>query len=120
MGSIVLDGVDLKDTPPEQRPIHTVFQSYALFPHMTVAQNVAFPLKMAGKSEADVKAMVKATLDLVQALRKVDQLPARAVGRPEAAGGARARRSSTVRASCCSTSRSARSTPSCASSSRSS
>ena len=47
-GSIVLDGVDLKDTPPEKRPIHTVFQSYALFPHMTVVDNVAFPLKMAG------------------------------------------------------------------------
>jgi spermidine/putrescine transport system ATP-binding protein len=45
-GSILLDGVDLKDTPPENRPVHTVFQSYALFPHMTVAQNVAFPLRM--------------------------------------------------------------------------
>src|SRR5664279_3615311 len=41
-GRIILDGVDLKDTPPERRPIHTVFQSYALFPHMSVVDNVAF------------------------------------------------------------------------------
>ena len=50
-GSILLDGVDLTGTPPEKRPVHTVFQSYALFPHMTVAQNIAFPLKMAGKPD---------------------------------------------------------------------
>ena len=49
-GAILLDGKDLADTAPEKRPIHTVFQSYALFPHMTVAQNIAFPLRMAGKS----------------------------------------------------------------------
>src|SRR5574341_1892405 len=48
-GAILLDGHDLAGTPPEKRPVHTVFQSYALFPHMTVAQNVAFPLRMAGK-----------------------------------------------------------------------
>jgi spermidine/putrescine transport system ATP-binding protein len=46
-GCILLDGRDLADTPPERRPVHTVFQSYALFPHMTVAENVAFPLRMA-------------------------------------------------------------------------
>ena len=65
-GAIVLDGVDLKDTPPEQRPIHTVFQSYALFPHMTVAQNIAFPLKMAGKSDADIATRVKAAIEQVK------------------------------------------------------
>ena len=43
-GSIWLDGKDLANKPPEQRPVHTVFQSYALFPHMSVARNVAFPL----------------------------------------------------------------------------
>src|SRR5262245_43343564 len=74
-GSIALDGVDLKDTPPERRPIHTVFQSYALFPHMTVAQNVAFPLKMAGKGEADVKRMVDATLALVKLGEKSSSFP---------------------------------------------
>ena len=46
-GRIVLDGEDLAGTPPEARPVRTVFQSYALFPHMTVEGNIAFPLKMA-------------------------------------------------------------------------
>jgi len=47
-GRIVLDGRDLADRPPEARPVRTVFQSYALFPHMTVEGNIAFPLHMSG------------------------------------------------------------------------
>jgi spermidine/putrescine transport system ATP-binding protein len=46
-GTILLNGTDLADRPPEDRPVRTVFQSYALFPHMTVEGNVAFPLRMA-------------------------------------------------------------------------
>ena len=65
-GSIVLDGVDLKDTPAERRPIHTVFQSYALFPHMTVEQNVAFPLRMAGKDDATIRSTTRAALEQVK------------------------------------------------------
>jgi spermidine/putrescine transport system ATP-binding protein len=61
-GRILLDGRDLADTPPEKRPLHTVFQSYALFPHLSVAQNVAFPLRMAGKDAATVKAQVREAL----------------------------------------------------------
>ena len=64
-GAIPLDGKDLADTPPEKRPLHTVFQSYALFPHITVAGNIAFPLKMAGKSADKIAAKVKETLALV-------------------------------------------------------
>jgi spermidine/putrescine transport system ATP-binding protein len=74
-GSILLDGVDLRDTPPEKRPIHTVFQSYALFPHMTVAQNIAFPLKMAGKDDADVRAKLDATLAQVKLVEKASSFP---------------------------------------------
>ncbi len=74
-GSIVLDGVDLKDTPAEKRPIHTVFQSYALFPHMTVAQNIAFPLKMAGKDESEIHAKVAAALDQVKLSEKAGSYP---------------------------------------------
>jgi spermidine/putrescine transport system ATP-binding protein len=74
-GAIVLDGVDLKDTPPEERPIHTVFQSYALFPHMTVAQNIAFPLKMAGKSEADIAKGVAAAVAQVKLNGKEASFP---------------------------------------------
>jgi spermidine/putrescine transport system ATP-binding protein len=65
-GAIVLDGVDLKDTPAEKRPIHTVFQSYALFPHMTVAQNIAFPLRMAGKADREVADHVTAAIEQVK------------------------------------------------------
>lgn len=64
-GRILLDGKDLADTPAERRPIHTVFQSYALFPHLTVAQNVAFPLQMAGRSTAEIKARTAEALDQV-------------------------------------------------------
>ncbi len=74
-GAIVLDGVDLKDTPPEKRPIHTVFQSYALFPHMTVAQNVAFPLRMAGKSDDAVRTAVKAAIEQVKLGGKEQSFP---------------------------------------------
>jgi len=58
-GRILLDGRDFGDTPPERRPIHTVFQSYALFPHMTVAQNIAFPLKLAGKRPDEIEPKLK-------------------------------------------------------------
>jgi len=64
-GALLLDGTDMADTPPEKRPIHTVFQSYALFPHMTVAQNIAFPLRMAGNTPDEIAAKVKDTLALV-------------------------------------------------------
>jgi spermidine/putrescine transport system ATP-binding protein len=75
LGSIVLDGKDLKDTPPEKRPIHTVFQSYALFPHMTVQQNVAFPVKMAGADDDEIRAKTKATLELVKLDAKAASFP---------------------------------------------
>ncbi|GAB2881127.1 ABC transporter ATP-binding protein [Uliginosibacterium flavum] len=61
-GSLWLDGAPLAGIPPERRPVHTVFQSYALFPHMTVAQNVAFPLRMAGAMPDELRERVRATL----------------------------------------------------------
>ena len=62
-GSIWLDGKDMTGVPPEKRNVHTVFQSYALFPHMTVADNVGFPLKMAGTDPAEIKARVNEALE---------------------------------------------------------
>ncbi|MBY0263826.1 MAG: ABC transporter ATP-binding protein, partial [Holosporales bacterium] len=44
-GRIYIDGIDVTETPPYERPVNMMFQSYALFPHMTVAENVAFGLK---------------------------------------------------------------------------
>jgi spermidine/putrescine transport system ATP-binding protein len=64
-GRILLDGVDLADTPAERRPIHTVFQSFALFPHLTVADNVAFPLRMANLARDEVRRRVADMLDAV-------------------------------------------------------
>src|SRR4029079_2335857 len=61
-GRILLDGEDLADRPPEARPVRTVFQSYALFPHMTVQGNVAFPLKMAKTPAAEAAVKIAEAL----------------------------------------------------------
>ncbi|MCC6196812.1 MAG: ABC transporter ATP-binding protein [Burkholderiales bacterium] len=61
-GRILLNGEDLADRPPEARPLRTVFQSYALFPHMTVQGNVAFPLKMAKTPAAEAAAKIEEAL----------------------------------------------------------
>jgi len=74
-GRILLDGRDLADTPAERRPIHTVFQSYALFPHLTVAQNIAFPLRMAGKPPAEIRRRVDETLAEVHLAELADHYP---------------------------------------------
>ncbi len=74
-GQILLDGKDLADTPPEKRPVRTVFQSYALFPHMTVAQNIAFPLKMARCPEAEMRHMLYEALEQVHLADKENAYP---------------------------------------------
>jgi len=65
-GTIVLNGEDMADRPPERRPVRTVFQSYALFPHMTVEGNVAFPLKMAKMPAGQIAAKVAEALEDVR------------------------------------------------------
>ncbi|MEY3122259.1 MAG: hypothetical protein RI993_1084 [Pseudomonadota bacterium] len=65
-GQILLDGHDITRLAPEKRPIHTVFQSYALFPHMTVAQNIAFPLQMAKVAPAEITDRVNRTIEEVR------------------------------------------------------
>jgi len=65
-GRIVLDGRDLADRPPEARPVRTVFQSYALFPHMTVEGNIAFPLHMSGTAASEIPAKVAEALEDVR------------------------------------------------------
>ncbi len=77
-GAIRIDGVDVAALPPQRRPVNTVFQSYALFPHMTVAENVAFGLEMCRWPKADVDLRVVQALALVRlegfAQRKPAQL----------------------------------------------
>ncbi len=65
-GQILLDGEDMAQTPPHKRNVNTVFQSYALFPHLSVADNVAFGLRYKDVSKQDVKLRVGETLELVQ------------------------------------------------------
>ncbi|WP_328837804.1 ABC transporter ATP-binding protein [Methylobrevis albus] len=65
-GTIRLDGTDILPLPPHRRPVNTVFQSYALFPHLTVAENVAFGLERLGRPAAEVKDRVAAMIALVR------------------------------------------------------
>jgi putrescine transport system ATP-binding protein len=77
-GKIYIDGVDMAGIPPYERPTNMMFQSYALFPHMTVEQNVAFGLKQDGVKDTEIKRRVADILELVKltqfAKRKPHQL----------------------------------------------
>lgn len=77
-GDILLFGEDIGALPPDQRPVNTVFQQYALFPHMTVAENVAFGLKMLKRPKAEIEQQTNRMLGLVKlqdyAQRKPSQL----------------------------------------------
>ncbi|MCX7555556.1 polyamine ABC transporter ATP-binding protein [Xanthomonadaceae bacterium JHOS43] len=77
-GTILIDGVDISDLPPYERPVNMMFQSYALFPHMTVEQNIAFGLKQDRLSASEIRDRVAQMLELVRmpdlGKRKPDQL----------------------------------------------
>ena len=77
-GRVYFDGKDITDLSPNMRPLNTVFQNYALFPHMTVGENIAFGLKVSGKSDQYIKDKVKYALKLVNLKgfenRKITQL----------------------------------------------
>ncbi|MEM9765519.1 MAG: ABC transporter ATP-binding protein [Pseudomonadota bacterium] len=77
-GDILLGGEPIGHLAPNHRPVNTVFQSYALFPHMTVAQNIGFGLEMLKKPKAEVRETVRAMLALVRmehlAGRRTDQI----------------------------------------------
>src|SRR5262245_52278010 len=77
-GSILIDGVDMTGVPPYERPVNLMFQSYALFPHMTVAQNVAYGLRKEGVPSLRIRERVAEMLALVKleglSERKPDKL----------------------------------------------
>jgi putative spermidine/putrescine transport system ATP-binding protein len=77
-GSVAFGDRDVSLVPPHQRDVGMVFQNYALFPHMSVAGNIAYPLKLRGKSKDEIARRVKEALDLVQlgdlGERRIDQL----------------------------------------------
>ena len=72
-GSLSLEGRDILGDPPYLRPVNTVFQNYALFPHMTVAQNVGFGLEMLDKPRSEVQATVREMLELVKMTQLADR-----------------------------------------------
>ncbi len=65
-GDIMLDGVRINDIPTNKRDVHTVFQSYALFPHMNVFENVAFPLRLRKIDKKEIEQRVAEVLKMVQ------------------------------------------------------
>ncbi|OOH92100.1 putrescine/spermidine ABC transporter ATP-binding protein [Pasteurellaceae bacterium 15-036681] len=79
-GSIILDGQDVSDVPAEQRPVNTVFQSYALFPHMTIFENVAFGLRMQKVPNDEIKPRVMEALRMVRLEDRAQQKPSQLSG----------------------------------------
>ncbi|MDR3535752.1 MAG: ABC transporter ATP-binding protein [Acetobacteraceae bacterium] len=74
-GTIYIDGHDHTHTPVHRRDIGMVFQSYALFPHLTVEENVAFPLRMRHRSDAEVRRRVTQALEMVQLGHLAHRMP---------------------------------------------
>jgi spermidine/putrescine transport system ATP-binding protein len=74
-GQILLDGVDMAQTPPHKRNVNTVFQNYALFPHLTVQENVAFGLKYQKATKEESKDRVGKALELVQMTQFAERRP---------------------------------------------
>jgi putative spermidine/putrescine transport system ATP-binding protein len=79
-GDIELGGRPINNIPPHKRGIGMVFQNYALFPHMTVGENLAFPLNVRNMPRAEVEEKVRAVLDMVQMLAFIDRRPAQLSG----------------------------------------
>lgn len=74
-GDIKIRGKPMGETPPYKRPVNTVFQNYALFPHMTVAENVAFGLEMQRVSRNEIKTRVKEALEMVRLPQLAERKP---------------------------------------------
>ena len=79
-GDIELGGRPINNIPPHKRGIGMVFQNYALFPHMTVGENLAFPLNVRNMPKAEVEEKVRSVLDMVQMMAFIDRKPAQLSG----------------------------------------
>ena len=79
-GSLRIGGVDVVDMPPKDRDIAMVFQSYALYPHMTVSENIAFSMRLAGKPKAERKKRVDEIAKILQLTSLLDSKPANLSG----------------------------------------
>ncbi|MFT3734212.1 MAG: sn-glycerol-3-phosphate ABC transporter ATP-binding protein UgpC [Rhodocyclaceae bacterium] len=74
-GDIMIGDSRINDMPPSQRGVAMVFQSYALYPHMTVAENMGFALKLAGESKSDIKASVGRAAEILQITHLLERKP---------------------------------------------
>src|SRR4051812_18938586 len=79
-GRILLDGQDISPLPPHKRPVNTVFQHFALFPHLSVHENVAFGLRRQGTAEGEIHARVREALAQVRLADFGDRKPAQLSG----------------------------------------
>ncbi|MBM3600822.1 MAG: ABC transporter ATP-binding protein [Alphaproteobacteria bacterium] len=79
-GSIAIDGTDMTGVEPQDRPVGMVFQSYALFPHMTVAGNVGYGLRVTGVAKSEIERRVAETLALVKLDGYAERMPAQLSG----------------------------------------
>lgn len=79
-GAIFLDGSNVLPLPPNKRHVNTVFQNYALFPHLTVFENIAFPLRLKKRSAQDIREEVRRYLEMVRLTAAADKLPAQLSG----------------------------------------
>ena len=90
-GRVLIDGEDMAAVPPNRRPVNMVFQSYAVFPHMTVAQNIAYGLKVAGVPRAEIGPRVEEAIAMV----RLDRMGGR---RPDQLSGGQRQRVALARA----------------------
>ncbi|MDE3232040.1 MAG: sn-glycerol-3-phosphate ABC transporter ATP-binding protein UgpC [Pseudomonadota bacterium] len=74
-GDLLIEGQRVNDLPPAKRGVAMVFQSYALYPHMTVGENMAFGLRVLGSDKAEIDRKVKAAADILQLTPLLDRLP---------------------------------------------
>lgn len=112
-GSITLDGTDITDTPPAKRDLAMVFQTYALYPHMTVRRNLSFALDLAGVDKREVAAKVDAAARILELQALLERKPRQLSG-GNGSGWRSAGRSCATRRYSSSTNRCPTSTPPCA------
>ena len=79
-GVIISDGKNLLELPPNNRKVNTIFQTYALFPHLSVFENVAFSLRLKKTDESEIKSKVMKYISLVKLEEHIDKFPAQLSG----------------------------------------
>ena len=82
-GRVILDSQDITDLPPNRRQVNTIFQSYALFPHLTVWENIAFGLRVAKRSKSEIETEVEAMLRLIRMGDQAHKKPGQLSGGPK-------------------------------------